>query len=68
MNQAKDGEDAQQQKAILAGYTGFMGNKKVPKVNRVIDSQGIFLEASVGNLTKRTWRPLDSGGSGVGTP
>ena len=30
-----------------------MGNKEVPKVNRVIDSQGTFLGASVGNNTKR---------------
>ena len=38
MNQTKDGEDIQQQKVILARYTDFTGNKKVQKVNRVIDS------------------------------
>ena len=68
MNQAKDGEDAHQQKAISAGYTGFAGNQKVPKVNQVIDSQGTFLEASVRNITKRAGGPPDSGGSSVGTP
>ena len=68
MNQTKDGEDAQQQKAIPVRYTGFRGNKKIPKVNRVIDSQGTFLEVSVGNITKRAWRSLDSCGSSVGTP
>ena len=54
MNQTKDGEGAQQQKTILAGYMGFTGNKKVPKVNRVIDSQGIFPEASMWNFTKKS--------------
>ena len=27
---------------IFAGYTGFAGNQKVPKVSQVIDSQGTF--------------------------
>ena len=51
MNQAKDREDAHQQKVILARYMGFVVKQKVPKVNQAIDSQGTFLEDSVRNIT-----------------
>ena len=53
---------------ISAGYRGFAENQKVTKVNQAIDSQGTFLEASARDITKRAWRPPDSGGSSVGTP